>query len=205
MVGNSKRKYSVDQVKHTMKLLVNNHMIALAKTPRGCVITICKYEYYQNPKNYESTNAAPVNPPTHPFPIPSLSPAINKNVKELKNEKKEPKTLMLEVQEIFDCWNSLVGPVTHRSITEFKSCINARLKDYSKSEIMESMGNYGKILQSMDHYWSHKYSLNDFLERKSNNIDRFADRNNPFENFLLDNSKATNPTQLDPYVRVEDM
>lgn len=105
MVGASRRTYTANQMKHTMKLLANNLMIKPVNHPRGVLITICNYEYYQNPKNYESTTASPANTPAHNPRIIPPSPSINKNGKELKNEKKEPKTLMSKVKTIFDMWN----------------------------------------------------------------------------------------------------
>jgi phage replication O-like protein O len=103
-----------------------------------------------------------------------------------------------EIQVIFDYWNSLYGPVKHRSIDGFESSINARLKTYTIGEIKESISNYAKILQSPDHYWTHKFGLKDFLDRKKNNIDRFATRNEPFINFLIDKKK---PKQESPTAR----
>lgn len=57
-VGNSPRMYSVNQVKGAAYQLAKQRMITLAKQPRGNVITVCKYDTYQNPANYEATPEA---------------------------------------------------------------------------------------------------------------------------------------------------
>ena len=55
-VGYRKERYSEDQTKKAMKMLREAGRITSAKAPGGVLITICKYDYYQDPKNYESTN-----------------------------------------------------------------------------------------------------------------------------------------------------
>lgn len=39
-----------------MKLLTKEQMIATTKTTRGLIVTICKYDYYQSPENYETNS-----------------------------------------------------------------------------------------------------------------------------------------------------
>lgn len=106
--------------------------------------------------------------------IPPIPPKQKKNKKSIK-----------DAIEIFNFWNSHKCLMQHRSITFFLGALNERLKLYSKKEIMESIANYAKILESDEYVWSYKFSLLDFLERKKNNIDRFATKNDPFTNFAL--------------------
>jgi hypothetical protein len=47
-------RYSRDDCEKAMKWLRKADMVTTTKTTRGVIITICKYDYYQNPKNYES-------------------------------------------------------------------------------------------------------------------------------------------------------
>lgn len=47
-------KYSRDDCEKAMKWLRKADMVTTTKTTRGVIITICKYDYYQNPKNYEN-------------------------------------------------------------------------------------------------------------------------------------------------------
>lgn len=55
-VGYRKMKYSKPQLAKSLRRLRERNMIATAKATRGMLITVCKYDYYQNPKNYESNN-----------------------------------------------------------------------------------------------------------------------------------------------------
>ncbi len=87
-VGYRKQHYGISQIKHSMALLsrpftnepMNEPMIELTKEPRGVIITICKYDYYQDIKNYEGTNEG-----TNEGATNSLS--INKELKALKELK----------------------------------------------------------------------------------------------------------------------
>lgn len=54
-VGWRKMTYSENQVKKTMKFLREVGLVATKKAPGGVLITVCDYDYYQNPENYEST------------------------------------------------------------------------------------------------------------------------------------------------------
>ncbi len=86
-------RYSGDQMKHTMKVLSGNGMITLTGTPRGMIVTVCKYEYYQNPKNYGSTDEYTNGTPTGTPTVHQQSTSSNKNV---KNEKKDNKNTTSE-------------------------------------------------------------------------------------------------------------
>lgn len=101
-----------------------------------------------------------------------------KKLKTIKNVEKEDNPF---VAQIFNYWNSLNGPVSHKNLSGFKGTISARLDEgYSTGEIMDAMCNYAKILNDPNYTWSYRYTLAAFLERKTNNLDRFATKNDPF-------------------------
>lgn len=52
-VGYRKESYKRTNCETAMRALTREGMITTAKSTRGMVITICKYDFYQNPKNYE--------------------------------------------------------------------------------------------------------------------------------------------------------
>ena len=85
MVGWRKMRYTKWDCEKAMKVLKKATMITTKKTTRGLFITICNYETYQNPKNYESHNHVP---PTKATRKPQTADTINKNEKNVKNEKK---------------------------------------------------------------------------------------------------------------------
>jgi len=55
-VGYRKEMYSKTQIAKSLRNLYENKMIVTMKTTRGMIITICNYDYYQDPKNYESNS-----------------------------------------------------------------------------------------------------------------------------------------------------
>ncbi len=83
-VGYRKMSYKKHHCETAMKLLTKERMIATAKTTRGMFITICNYDYYQNPENYETDNVSD-NETTGK---PQESHTINKKKKNVKNVKK---------------------------------------------------------------------------------------------------------------------
>jgi len=55
-VGYRFRELSVGEVRSCYEDLTKNNMINTTKSTRGFIITICNYEHYQNPNNYEQHN-----------------------------------------------------------------------------------------------------------------------------------------------------
>lgn len=80
-VGARLERYSENQMKHTMKLLRIHSMIELTNQPRGNLITICNYDYYQSPESYESTAESTAESTSDQPRINQSSTAINKNIK----------------------------------------------------------------------------------------------------------------------------
>ena len=86
------------------------------------------------------------------------------------------------IRKIYDHWNSK-GIIKHRKMNaQMKSHINARLKEYSFEELKKAIDNYATVLSDEKYYWTHKWSLQDFM--KPNNVTRFVDEAEPFANFL---------------------
>lgn len=85
------------------------------------------------------------------------------------------------IYTIFQHWNEQ-GIIKHRKMNQaMKSHINARLEEYSVDELKKAIENYSFILNSNSHYWTHKWSLQDFM--KPNNVIRFVDEAEPLNNF----------------------
>ena len=53
-VGFRKHQYTDNQIRTALNNLVTHEMIDTAKTTRGLHITVCNYDTYQNPDNYEA-------------------------------------------------------------------------------------------------------------------------------------------------------
>ena len=78
-----------------------------------------------------------------------------------------------EVDNIFDYWNSK-GIIKHKKITqEIKKEVTKVLKEYSAEEVKQAIDVYSEILNS-EFYFSHKWSLSEFLKRK-NGISTFME------------------------------
>ncbi len=79
MVGWRKMMYSENQTKRAMKYLRSRGMIDTRKEPRGVLVTICNYNTYQDPKNYESTYEATNEGTKHKPQVNHSGPSINNN------------------------------------------------------------------------------------------------------------------------------
>jgi hypothetical protein len=81
-VGYRKEVYSKDQCEAAMKWLTKEAMITKSKTTRGLIITICNYDYYQNPSNYEHRSENAMKTTRRPQPASTI-------YKNDKNDNKE--------------------------------------------------------------------------------------------------------------------
>lgn len=85
---------------------------------------------------------------------------------------------------IFEHWNSK-GIIKHRALTEkMKRAINGRLREgYSLEDILKAIDNYQLVLNDPAYYWSHRWTLQHFLQR---GLETFIDEANPLDNFRVD-------------------
>ena len=103
-VGYRRMKYSKPQLTKTLRRLRERNMIETTKATRGIFITVCKYDYYQDPKNYEGTAKE----------TRRKSGVITKN-KNDKNERIEeerviaPETEFYPFSEFWDDYDKKVG------------------------------------------------------------------------------------------------
>lgn len=81
MIGYCKKTYSKSQCEAAYDFLRKNNMITTLKTTRGMIITICNYDYYNSPENYEANN----NPTTSQQVTNKQRSTINKNVENEEN------------------------------------------------------------------------------------------------------------------------
>lgn len=87
-IGYRKMKYCENHMKNGMRTLRKEGMITTMKTPRGVLITICNYDYYQDPKNYEDTSKTPAITPAITPILHQGVLSINKKNKNVKNKDK---------------------------------------------------------------------------------------------------------------------
>lgn len=116
-VGFRTERYSKWQCEMAMKWLTKADMIHTTRTTRGILIKIDKYDYYQNPKNYESHTRATMKATREP----QHRHTLNKNDKNDKNKEyrerskqvtkdfleklqKDERFSKLDVLEEFESW-----------------------------------------------------------------------------------------------------
>jgi len=85
-VGWRKMRYSKANCETAMKWLKKHTMITTRKTTRGMFVTVCNYETYQEPKNYENHRRTTRKPTGEP----QTDDTINKKGKKEKNENNIP-------------------------------------------------------------------------------------------------------------------
>lgn len=84
-----------------------------------------------------------------------------------KDNSKKEKERKNKYNNIFEYWNSK-NIIKHRKLrSRAKTQIKARLKEYSVSEIKESIDNYAKVLHSDKTFFDYKWTLMEFLKRKN--------------------------------------
>lgn len=81
-VGYRTERYTRHQVETAMKYLTKRHMVTTTKTTRGMIVTICNYERYQDPKNYENHNEN--------HNKTTMKPHDKERIKEEKKEEESP-------------------------------------------------------------------------------------------------------------------
>ncbi len=90
-VGYRIERYSKPQLTKSLRRLHEGNMIETMKATRGIIITICNYDIYQNPENYEGNNEGN----TKETRRKSSGHTKNKNDKECKNDKKKRNNISL--------------------------------------------------------------------------------------------------------------
>jgi len=129
-VGYRTENYKKHHCETAMKVLTRLNMITTTKTTRGIIVTICNYEYYQNPKNYENHNGNDNKTTTKP----QSTDTIDKNG---KNEKNEKNNINIPFEKFWDLYDKKVD----RAKCEPKW---KKLKDSERESIMQYIPKYKK-------------------------------------------------------------
>lgn len=112
------------------------------------------------------------------------------NNDELSNDKEY-------IYSIFNYWNEK-NIMKHRKTNgTMRSNINGRLGEYSEEEIKKAIDNYNEVLCGNDYFWTHKWSLQDFM--KPNNLVKFVDESKPLENYKKNQKKPRKVVNLDDF------
>jgi len=93
------------------------------------------------------------------------------------------------IYSIFEYWNTKGNLTIHKkgyAERKFKKRHLDAIADYSEEEILKAIDNYSHILESEKYFWSHRWTLDDFIIR---GLDRFVDTAKPLENFKKEQSQ----------------
>lgn len=103
---------------------------------------------------------------------------------------------------ILDFWNSQ-EIIQHRKVTDkMKRSINGRLNEgYKENEIKQSIENYNKILKGVEYYFSHKWTLIDFLQR---GFEKFKDWEIADYNYRTDKQKTEEKEHKKEWGKITD-
>ena len=153
-VGYRKESYKRTNCETAMRALTREGMITTAKSTRGMVITICKYDFYQNPKNYEVDTEVDDEVDNENI---NESTRYTRRIKNDKNDKNNTpifskektiatpvKILHVDVEEVYKKYPTkclIRGASTGKGAKD-KTKIKALLKQYSKNELLETIELY---------------------------------------------------------------
>lgn len=133
-------------------------------------------------------------PDSGPF---SLACRQGGNLKPLEQEQ--------EQRHIQQAWLDHCPPLQHHGLAyfataRFATAAKAALKVYPAEAIAKAIDNYAAVLSSSAHYWKHRWTIIDFLNR---GLDRFEDAADPLSNFRTGPSSAA--PDLSPYEGIDDV
>jgi len=100
-IGWRKMTYNENHMKKGMRFLRETGRITTTKERGGVLITICKYDYYQDPKNYDKTTKGTEDRTIAEPQVNQPLPYTNKNNKNNKKEQEEEKKISLNLFEKF--------------------------------------------------------------------------------------------------------
>lgn len=153
--GSSRRTYSESAVKRAMKELRATGRITTTKIPKGVIINICNYNYFQNPGNYERTDER--NDEELPNGLRTnheRTGALNKPTndkdsdKSHKNEKNAKNDFSVG-DELYNLYLQEIAP-KEKTRQRALSNISSHLKKYSAAGLRQAILNYKIVTAQRD-------------------------------------------------------
>jgi len=146
--GWQKQMYTRDQVKKALtKHRTKARIEAPQKAPGGMIITICNYNYYQTPDNYESTVESTVKAPLkHQEGTGTLSKAKddNESCGLQKKGRKKKKEKDIPVRQIYDFYLTEIAPGQKTKQGALNN-IQHHLEEHSFDDLKKAIQNYKSI------------------------------------------------------------
>jgi hypothetical protein len=150
--------WSRRKVKRFLKMCSASGMLRIQHMDRkASMITICNFDTYQDNDTTDSTTDEQ-----------QTRQQTGHNIRRGRN--KEGKEYIYSPSEsmvnIFSFWNSQNGLKHHRELTrEMQSAFEK--SGLSQAEVIQAVGNYGKVLADEDSFFSYRWTLERFLKQEN--------------------------------------
>lgn len=174
---------SVRAIKKELKVLIDRNIILVSKESTKAESRVLKFN-----KDYESWKVGEKmdkkEQGNNSSPGEQKDPSQGNNQSPEQGNKKTPKKEIKKTKDIyivFKFWND-TKIIVHRSMSKkIEGHINAKLENYSVEEICNAIENYSLVLNGEQYFWTHKWTLAEFLLR---GLEKFTDESDPLQNFL---------------------
>jgi hypothetical protein len=168
-VGYRKETYSRRSVEGSLKVLRDGGMIVTMKVTHGMIVTICKYDYYQDKKNYEGNSEGGTKVTAKVERMKKSEPDNNKNYKEEELEEELPEKIQAEkidfigqIISVFSDEYEAVNQIEYNQISKGKERAaaakilqlhKAKHPEMDSSQTLDSLRIYFKLCVSISDEW----------------------------------------------------
>lgn len=152
-VGYRKMVYSKPQLTKALRRLNEGNMTATVKATRGIVITICNYNIYQDPKNYEGNDEGSTKDQRKNF----RGNTINKNDKN-ERKKEDKKTVESHVnfkptaEKIYKNYVSEINPRSKTKQRAIKNIENWLKRGRTEKDLIFAYKKYSETMSNDNKY-----------------------------------------------------
>ena len=160
---------SEQRLRGLFKKLIDDNMIKVVEhLPRMTIAEVINYEKYNHLVNHvpdiEPSGNTDNNNQQVNHHVTTTQPPRNHHVT-TKEECKECNNDNKYIYSVFEFWNEQ-KIIAHRKLTvRIKRKISGALRDYALEEIKTAIQNYATILKGKEYYWTHKWTLEEFIQR----------------------------------------
>ena len=139
------------------------------------VIKLGKYLAFQKDYDHWKVTSRDNLPQKLPAEVTEVTSRGNKKlpVEVTSTTKEKKETIQKKLyKSVFDFWNQQ-NIIVHRRLTDdVRNVIVRTLRSYSVEEVCKAIANYAEIVNGEEYYWTHKWTLFEFLKR---GVERFMD------------------------------